>query len=573
MQTDKEVSTAGLVSIGVPVFNSEHHVTELLSSLINQSYKNVEIIVFDNASTDDTYRVCKEFSTKHPQVRVFQNDTNSGPTENFNKVFSFARGEYFMWAAADDLFDPGYVQVCVEELDGNKELVLAGSETVQIYEDKDQVLFVDHGFSLVEDKPEDRFRHYRQALMQKKHIGMIFYGVYRHAQLEQALPMLNIIGSDHLVVAKLALMGKIRTVPRLLSWKRTGGFSRSFAAIAQSVGMNNRLLIRFPFLTRERAFQKAIWQFDLGFVRSLRLSLWSATHFFVQNILAATWLWKQFRQLCSLGLRETRLIYHYRRHGWQPWSLGYTNRKDFFLERAVNNPELLARFMGMTPLPDNYGYRLDERVVEYLWVFSRLQPDHHMILDAGSALNFPYLIESPTMENRKITICTLAPESNHYKSARVSYVYDDLRGLMFKDNQFDAIISISTIEHVGLDNTQLYTQNQNFKESTGDYLCVVDELKRVLKPGGKLLITVPFGKKQQFNWLQQFDLEMVNSVIKRFNGSRNYINFFRYKNDGWQYAEAIDCVADEYFDVHSADGYTDDYLAAARSVACIELIK
>lgn len=273
-------------------------------------------------------------------------------------------------------------------------------------------------------------------------------------------------------------------------------------------------------------------------------------------------------------LRTLRLITHYKWHGRRPWSLGYTNYKYRFLKDAIFDYGLIAEFAGNEPLPPRFGYRLDERAVEYLWVFSRLKPEHHKILDAGSALNFPYLFESPALEVRKIVICTLAPEPNHYKSDRVSYVYADLRDLIFRDDCFDAVVCISTLEHIGMDNTQLYTHDRSFKESRStDYLRALSELKRVLKPGGKLLITVPFGKRANLGWLQQYDLEMVNGIVEHFGASSHHLDFFRYENDGWQWSSPECCKDDEYFDIHSASGFTPDYLAAARAVACIELVK
>ena len=76
----------------------------------------------------------------------------------------------------------------------------------------------------------------------------------------------------------------------------------------------------------------------------------------------------------------------------------------------------------------------------------------------------------------------------------VSYVFEDLRETCYRDAYFNWIVCISTLEHVGLDNTRFYTSDLRRKEvSPGDHLRVASELRRVLRPGGVLYLSVPFG--------------------------------------------------------------------------------
>lgn len=563
------------VSIGVPVFNGERDLPGLLQSLVTQSYRNLEIIVCDNASTDYTREVCERFSRNDDRIRYIRNDVNIGAVGNFNKVAAEARGQYFMWAAADDVFHPDYITCCLRELESDGELVLVGSRTGQYITDINRPLFVDEGVNLLEDDPWLRVVKYRGILLQRDHLGMIFYGLHRRNALEMALPLVDCVGSDHLHVAAMALSGKVRSIEMLLAWKKFGGASRSYKEIAKTL-RNSAYINRYmPFAERELGFQRLIKAYSSGKVLRLKRALFSLYHLIKHNVLLGSRVGQKMKKLQRMGIRNIVLIIlYYVFSKRRPWSRGYYAYKAYFLEKAINDPVMMSRFIQGTQLPSKYGFRIDERAVEYLWVFSRLESEHRNIFDAGSALNFPFILDSRALQHRGVTLCTLAPERIHYKDARISYIYDDLRNLMLRDEWFDAITCISTLEHVGMDNTLLYTNDDQHKESSNtDYLKVVQELKRILRPGGKLLITVPYGKYENHGWLQQFDSKMIAEVVRAFDGSSSRLSYFRYMNDGWAWAQPEECVGDSYFDFHSSSEFSDDMLAAARSVACIELVK
>ena len=109
-------------------------------------------------------------------------------------------------------------------------------------------------------------------------------------------------------------------------------------------------------------------------------------------------------------------------------------------------------------------------------------------------------------------ICTLAPERECFWRRGVSYMFEDLRCLPYRDNWFDCIACISTIEHVGMDNTQLYTADSARRENRPeDALRAMREMRRVLKPGGTLFLTAPYGRAASHGWLQVFDAKASSS--------------------------------------------------------------
>src|SRR5262245_165844 len=91
------------LSVGVPVYNGEAFLRQTLESILSQSFGDFEMIVSDNASTDDTEAIAREFAARDARVRYHRNRTNLGLAKNYNLLFSLASGEYFKWASADDV--------------------------------------------------------------------------------------------------------------------------------------------------------------------------------------------------------------------------------------------------------------------------------------------------------------------------------------------------------------------------------------------------------------------------------------------------------------------------------------
>jgi SAM-dependent methyltransferase len=228
--------------------------------------------------------------------------------------------------------------------------------------------------------------------------------------------------------------------------------------------------------------------------------------------------------------------------------------------------------LNLESLPEGYGFRLDERIIEYPWLMSRLPAGAGTLLDAGSVLNFAWLIDHPKVRDKQLHICTLAPERQCFWRRRVSYLFDDLRRLPYRDNWFDWVVCISTIEHVGMDNTQLYTSDQARRENRPeDALLAMREMRRVLKPGGTLLLTAPYGHATSHGWLQVFDARGIETLTKAFAPSGVKATYFRYDAKGWKNSNAAETAEATYFDVHHSAKPDADFAAAARAVCCLEL--
>ncbi len=111
-----DVEQTPIVSIGMPVYNDEIYIRKALDSLLTQTFHDFEIIISDNASTDNTGAVCQEYVARDHRVHYICQPRNLGPSANFTYLLAHARCEYFMWAASDDIWHPDFLKILVEAL-------------------------------------------------------------------------------------------------------------------------------------------------------------------------------------------------------------------------------------------------------------------------------------------------------------------------------------------------------------------------------------------------------------------------------------------------------------------------
>ena len=103
----------------MPVYNGERYLAEAIASICGQSYRDFELVICDNASTDGTAEICRRYAAADARVRYYRNETNIGAHPNFNRSFALTRGKYFKWAPHDDVLDRDFLKECVAALEAD----------------------------------------------------------------------------------------------------------------------------------------------------------------------------------------------------------------------------------------------------------------------------------------------------------------------------------------------------------------------------------------------------------------------------------------------------------------------
>jgi len=205
------------MSIGLPVYNGEQFLKEALDSILAQTFEGFELIISDNASTDGTEAICLAYAGKDARIRYVRSPQNLGAAWNFNRVFELARGEYFMWAAHDDVQAPEFVSRCIEILDQQPSTVLCYAAEAKIIDE------YGHELTHYTDKLDLRSpRPYARFVDLLGHLKLChpIFGVIRSEILEKTPLHGNYAASDAILLAELALRGKFYGIPEPLFFRR-----------------------------------------------------------------------------------------------------------------------------------------------------------------------------------------------------------------------------------------------------------------------------------------------------------------------------------------------------------------
>jgi glycosyltransferase involved in cell wall biosynthesis len=207
------------VSIGMPVYNGERFLEEALDSLLAQTFEDFELIVSDNASTDGTPEICTAYAAQDSRIRHYRNEQHLGAAENYNRVFGLSTGEYFKWAAHDDLCAPEYLERCVEVLDRKPLVVLCYPKTVIIDEHGRNVEDYSDGLDLRAPRPHERFAQYHNRFRTTGKCNAVF-GVIRASTLRLTPLVGSYVSSDKILLGELALRGEFYEIPEHLFFRR-----------------------------------------------------------------------------------------------------------------------------------------------------------------------------------------------------------------------------------------------------------------------------------------------------------------------------------------------------------------
>jgi glycosyltransferase involved in cell wall biosynthesis len=208
---------APTISIGLPVYNGEDFIAKSINSLLAQTFRDFELIICDNASTDNTGKICQAYAAQDSRVKYYRNPTNLGAPRNYNRTVTLSRGKYFKWAAADDVHAPEYLEKCVQILENDPSVVLCHTKMYQIDENGTIVGTYDHKMRLSSYKIEERFA---DQISLATNICFQMYGLMRKAVLIKTPLHGDYRGADGNFLAEMSLYGRLYEVPEYLFMRR-----------------------------------------------------------------------------------------------------------------------------------------------------------------------------------------------------------------------------------------------------------------------------------------------------------------------------------------------------------------
>lgn len=241
-----------LVTIAIPTYNGGKALNKALASVWEQSYPNLEILIADNASTNETMDICHELVKNHSQIKYFRHATNIGMFANFQFLLQHATGKYFMWLADDDTLAKGVLLNYVEFFEKHDDYSIV-SGMIEYWLNGKPCEY-ERDFNFEQESALLRVIGYYFKVVH----GALFHGLQRTSYARQ-IPILKIIGSDWHFAASLAFLGKIKNFDFVGYRKKFGGTSRNYKHYAESIG-ESRFAGTYPHLKISRdAFREVMF--------------------------------------------------------------------------------------------------------------------------------------------------------------------------------------------------------------------------------------------------------------------------------------------------------------------------
>ena len=274
-----------ILSIALPAYNEEKHLAEALDSIMYQLSDvqfDYEVLILDNASTDQTKNIGEKYASKYPKIRYIRNESNVGAIENSNKAVKLSNGEFFMWVGAHDILSDNYIQNCLQIMQSDSSAVVAYPRTIWIDENGNE-LNIKSGF--IDTRGDWVISRFNLTLWTNQHA---MYGLIRSDALKKTRLMKQMIASDAILLLELSLLGSFAHVPEAIWYRRK---NRDDEDSYQQIARYRRMLFssdryaksKFPHWKFPYECLAVIWNGPISFKRKVALAVSALPSIFVRN--------------------------------------------------------------------------------------------------------------------------------------------------------------------------------------------------------------------------------------------------------------------------------------------------
>lgn len=210
-----------VVSVGLPVYNGGKFLAQAIESILSQDFSDFELILSDNASMDDTRDICEKYQRQDRRIRYFRFGENLRAPKNFLNALGLSSAPFFMWASHDDLHERSFIRRCLETIQDDPSIALVYPQT-KLFNSDSQFMGVAKDYVKADqDDPVERFCH----LIWEIGLCNMFYGLFRSDTIKRTDSWNKTLFTDNLLLAEIALAGKIVQIPEPLFIRR---FTRNY---------------------------------------------------------------------------------------------------------------------------------------------------------------------------------------------------------------------------------------------------------------------------------------------------------------------------------------------------------
>ncbi len=242
-----------LVSFGIPTYNRADKIHVSIDSILRQGYDNIEIIISDNDSADNTKEICEAYAEKDSRIKYFRQKTNLGLIGNWEFVHKQATGKYYMHLADDDWMEDNVLLKYVDFMEENPAYACCSGQFARWRDG--EIWFVEKDYNVEQDNPAERVVANNKMMV---HCGM-YYGLMRRPFIDRVKPRM-MIQHDWLIISGIAYLGKIKNFDFIGYNKVSGGISSEWSErYARNVGATRFAAYFSYYVTGFKTFTEILY--------------------------------------------------------------------------------------------------------------------------------------------------------------------------------------------------------------------------------------------------------------------------------------------------------------------------